>query len=115
LSGSRDIEALTTEDSLAIPNVITTLDFSIQEDFFMEPDWNALNETIDFGDGTISADFWQSDDSLNLSGNSSVDTTMSKRNHQRDVSSSDSDFTHKQAELRSSVSYIYDPPAVPKY
>lgn len=71
----------------------------------MESDWNALSETIDIRDLTMLADFWQSDDSINLSGSSSVEPVITDNQNQVNEGSGDSNMILTQTETRVTVSF----------
>jgi hypothetical protein len=71
----------------------------------MESDWNPLSETIDIGDVTMLADFWQSDDSINLSGSSSVEPVITDNQNQVNEGSGDSNMILTQTETRVTVSF----------
>lgn len=71
----------------------------------MESDWNPLSETIDIGDVTMLADFWQSDDSINLSGSSSVEPVIIDNQNQVNEGSGDSNMILTQTETRVTVSF----------
>lgn len=71
----------------------------------MESDWNPLSETIDIGDVTMLADFWQSDDSINLSGSSSVEPVITDNQNQVNEGSGDSNMILTQIETRVTVSF----------
>lgn len=105
ISVSRSAASSTTDDILATSDDINTSNFLNNDEYFMESDWNPLSETIDIGDVTMLADFWQSDDSINLSGSSSVEPVITDNQNQVNEGSGDSNMILTQTETRVTVSF----------